>query len=304
MPSIKMQVGLDLPSDGGAHRLDGIIAAAVSKVGCNPAPAAPEDTSFWSAKHFGLPGVRAYEALGEEQQQAVLRQAGRGLLEEAYFIEKAGMAYAAKMSLSARTTEERVLYSMIAGDEACHFSEVSSYLDITPDPQGNPFLALLTEMIETGDRDSLIFVIQVVLEGWGLTHYRAVAEGCRHPELATALHGILRDEARHHGSGMLLFDATSLSSKSERFIVEVMTRFLHMVRMGPQSVASAVIEASGGLSKRQRVELFSDLEAVDHSASRLSILRNLMVRAGAEPIIDALKDSGEFRPMSAQECAA
>lgn len=304
MASLKMATGLDLPSDPD-RRLDAVLAAGVGKTGCKPAASVPADTAYWDARHFDLHGTRAFRSMSAQQQAAVLERASRGLLEEAYFIEKAGMAYAAKMSLTSQTTEERVLYSLIAADEACHFAQVSSYLGAeSPDAAGNPFLQLLSELIETGDRQSLIFTIQVVLEGWGLTHYRSIATDCKNADLAAALQGVLRDEARHHGSGMLLFDAASLTSKSRRFIVEVMTRFLAMVRLGPQGVVGAVSSVADGLTKRQRVELFADLNAFDHSASRLSILRTLMVRAGAESIVDALRSAGAFTPMSAAECAA
>lgn len=298
---LAVKVGLDLPSLGADHRLQSVLQSAVGR----PAPVERrEDGVYWAADQFGLQRTKAYRSSSARVKQAILARGSRDLLEEAYFIEKSGMAYTAKMTLLSETTEERMLYSMFSADEASHLFEVRGYLGDDPTGAGNPFLALLSELIEEGDRDSLVFMIQVVLEGWGLTHYRSMASTCIDVGLSEAFGRILKDEARHHGSGMLMFDAAALSGTSRAYIVEALIRFLGMVQAGPQGVVAAVELAKGGLTRRQRVELFTELEAEDHSASRLRVLKNLMIRAGAIEIVDDLVEAGAFRPLAPLECAA
>ena len=46
---------------------------------------------------------------------------------------------------------------------------------------------MLASLIEEGDRESLVFIIQVILEGWGLTHYRSLAQGCQSEDFTEVL---------------------------------------------------------------------------------------------------------------------
>ena len=52
----------------------------------------------------------------------------------------------------------------------------------------------------------------------------------------------------------------------------------------------------GRFNGPRREPLLEDLEAEDHSRSRLTILRGLMIRAGVLGIVDALDDHRAFRP--------
>ena len=298
MRRLAVDAGLALPSLPEDHRLRGVITSAIGASGVDEAPDAAD---LWRPSQFSLQKSKLYESLDETQQRAILARAARGLLEEAYFIEKSGMAYSAKMTLMAKTTEERMLYSAFAADEASHLMLVRDFLGGDPSGDGGPFLALLAEVIENGDRDSLVFIIQVVLEGWGLTHYRSIAHSAQNPLLQDALNRVLRDEARHHGSGMLLFDPDALSKKTRAYVVEVLVRFLGMVQAGPMSLVAAVDEVAG-MTRTQRRRFLEEIEGEDHSRSRLRILRGLMIRAGALEIIDALDDHRAFRPWTVEEC--
>ena len=56
---------------------------------------------FWPAKHFNLDRVTIFRDASEEEREQILEGCCRDLLEEAYWIEKLGMYFAAKMSLMA-----------------------------------------------------------------------------------------------------------------------------------------------------------------------------------------------------------
>ena len=189
---MRISAGLDLPHLPGGHPLRPILGAALRRKGLSGARASGAGKAHWDAAHFGLDKTRAYRELSERGRRQVLEACGRSLLEEGYFIEKLGLAFTAKMTALSRTTEERQLYCLFAADEAAHLAVIGSFLPGVPSPQGNPFLRLIARVIEEGAKPGLTYLIQVVLEGWGVSHYRDLAAGCRDPELARALAGIVR----------------------------------------------------------------------------------------------------------------
>jgi len=253
---IPVLAALDLTGLPKSHSLRPVLQAALAaRRGAEPGPFAGSPGALWDAAHFGLDRSALFRDVDAETQQGILERCGRGLLEEAFFIERAGLVYCAKMILLAETTDERMLYALFAGDEAVHLDRVARFL---PDPP---------------------------------------------TELTAALHDILKDEARHHGSGLVLFNQAAPTAAIRDLIVEVLVRFLGMVQAGPQATVAAVDEALGGLSRARRVGLFEDLGAEDHARGRLGLLRTLMGKAEAAPIVHALEARGAFRPLRPEECA-
>lgn len=266
-----------------------------------------QTTPYWDAPHFCLDRVTLFQTATAAEQRAILHCASAGLLQEAYAIEKAGMGYMSRMALMAETTQERMLYTLFAADETSHFVQLSPFIHRSPTPTDHPFLKLLSEVIDDDDKTVLLFVIQVVLEGWGLTHYRTLAKDCTHSLLAQTLRGFLQDESRHHGTGLTLFNQsfsqTQMSSASHAAIVEILVRFLRMVQVGPQGVVEAIAQVKGHLSRDQRVQILAELNTEAHSGSRLRLLRSLMGSEGAEAIVRELDNRGAFRPFAAYQCA-
>ncbi len=281
--------------------LDGALAArgtprsdAASGSDAGAAPAG----LHWDAAFFDLPGIGAFRAATPDIQRAVAARCGEAILHEALHIETIGMAYAAKMLLLSETVEERMLYAAIAAEEASHLAGVGAF--VARRPAEGPFLALLGELVATGDRATLVLVVQVVLEGWGLDHYRALARSCRTPALTTVLDGILRDEARHHGSGVLLAPRLGAGEAA----VEALTAFCDLVRVGPQGVLGAIEAEVGPLGLAGRARALDALGGEDHAGRRLVLLRALLAKAGADQVIDALAARGRFTPMTVERAAA
>jgi hypothetical protein len=300
--------GLDLPFSPD-DKLRRILQGAV---GCPLAPNAGErpltpnsggtEPIMWGAGYFGLDRVGIFRSASLEQQNAVLQICNRNLLEEAYFVEKAGMGYMAKMVLLAETLEERMLYALFSADEARHLSQIRQFLLGEPETTVDPFFRLLAELAEGDDRSVLMFVIQVVLEGWGLSHYRSLAKDCHNPDLAATLTNFLQEESKHHATGVTLFGSLQLSDRSCQVMVEILAQFLQMVQVGPQGVVNAIDELIG-LTASQRVEVFEQLDTQTHSGTRLKLLQTLMQTGGGGTIVQALVDRGAFEPYPASICA-
>lgn len=269
----------------------------------------PSPSTYWDAEYFGLENVKLFQESRPEEQREILRLCSRGLLEEAYFVEKAGTGYMSKMALLAESTEERMLYALFSAEEATHLSRIRQFLPEEPVVTEDGFLRFLSDLAESEDKALLLFAIQVVLEGWGLSHYRSISRSCRDRSLAEVLAAVLQDEARHHGTGVILFDRSNVSATSRDAIVETLSLFLGMVQAGPQRVVAALEKVKGHFSHAQKVKLFEALDTETHSSSRLGTLRSLMLKSAiASPvpgkIVWELEDRGAFQPFPASKCAA
>ena len=282
----------------GLDERQGPLNALVAKrldpqVRCSPV----DLTAVWPAAHFGLHRTQAFAEAAPETRAAVVADCARGTLLEAYFIEKAGMAYAAKMTLLAQTCEERSLYALFAGEEAAHLHAVGGALGaVEPDSwQADPFLGLLGEVVEECDRATGQLVVQVALEGWGLLHYGGLRESCRDPGLQAVLDRIVADEAGHHGSGVQLLRGVALTAAQTRAAAALLGRMLEMVQAGPALVVGAVERHTGGLTEAQRRRLLAELDAEAHVRHRLDRLRSCLGKApAAGPVVEALDAAGRF----------
>lgn len=303
MTAIDVRAGMDLPSLPASHKLQPVLRSALGAP--RSTESAPTTHGHWEAAFFGLDRSRVFRQAREEEQARIVDEAGRALLEEAYFIEKSGISFAAKMVLLADSIEERALYALFAADEATHFSAIRRFLiDEREAPGQNPFFALLSSLIEEGERATLQFVVQIVLEGWGLRHYRHLRDACTNLELRGVFDAILADEAAHHGSGRVLYGERPAGGASARAIVDTLRPLLGMVQVGPRSVMDAVERVLGHLSRRERATLFEELGGEGHAAARLTYLRDLMQRSeGASDIVATLDACDAFRPLSYEDCS-
>lgn len=291
--------GFGLPTTE-SDRLQRLVTAALKSRWVEPL--ADPQLLYWHAPYFRLDRVTVFQTASAEEQFAILRQANQGLLEEAYFIEKAGMGYMAKMLLMAETTEERLLYSLFAADEASHFAQIAALLPVAPLEAQDPFLQLLRQAIDHDDKQVLLFVIQIVLEGWGLSHYRSLAQGCSDRTLTALLTDFLQAEARHHHAGVTLLSQQAIDASSQTTMVELLTTLLRMVQVGPQRVLGAIAQVKGHLSRSQQVQVLEELETEFYSGKRLKLLRDLMRGKAADKIVRSLEERGAFEPLSADRC--
>ncbi|MEH2196711.1 ferritin-like domain-containing protein [Nostoc sp.] len=293
-------VGFDLPHSNSHDSLLRILTAVLPN---HNSCANYQKLNCWDAEFFNLHQVKIFQQSNITEQSAILELANRSLLEESYFIEKAGVGYMAKMVLLAETVEERILYGLFTADEATHLHQISHFLpEMEVTSTDDPFLRLLSEVVESADKTVLLFVLQVVLEGWGLSHYRRLAKECRHPVLAELFSSFLQSESRHHATGTTLFNQTSLSVFSQTTILDVLAQFLFMVQVGPQSLLAAVEQVKGHLTRSQKIQILEELDTETHSGTRLQILRSLMGIKSAHSILQILEERGAFQPLPAHQC--
>jgi hypothetical protein len=298
--------GFDLPNLPQTEPLHKLLAARLGAAATGDPPVEPRSERYWDANFFSLDRVKIFQESSAAEQAAILHIANFSAIAESYWIEKAGMGYMAKMVLLAETTEERMLYSLFAADEATHFAQIKqcwATADLADLTCNDPFLHFLADLVETADKQVILFVIQVVLEGWGLYHYRSLANNCQEPAIGRMFQQFLQDESRHHGSGVLLFDRIGLTKDSQTTIIEALAKFLGMVQVGPQSIVQAIDRVKGDLSRAQKIQILTELDTETHSGRRLQILQSLMEQStGAAPIIQALIEQNAFQPLPPAQC--
>lgn len=207
------------------------------------------------------------------------------------------------MSALAESIEERMFYNLMSAEEAIHYHQVRQFLpnngyEVAP----NAFHHLLANLIENGDRNSLVFVIQVVLEGWGLSHYKTLADHCLDSQFSNELREILKDEARHHGTGVVFAKQREFDAASTDYVVGVLVEFLQMIQVGSQAVLGAVEAVLGELTHVQKLGLLQQLDSENESAVTLQTLRSLMLQNGGAHIVERLDSHQSFTPYPAEEC--
>jgi rubrerythrin len=263
-----------------------------------------EYSTLWSGQWWGFLGSAVYRQLTDEQQQHVLKRCNQLLLNEAYFIEKSGLAYCAKMVLTAQCTDNAQLFAFIGADEAKHLAWIEPYLDASEKqiPSGH-FLLFLSKLIEEFPPGLLVYLVQIILEGWGLDHYTRLSKSCAQPQLSKIFSSILKDEALHHHSGNLLFDSTMFSVADFSLISDALQGYTQMVRVGPQAAVAAIDQIAGGLSLQEIEEVFVALRHEEETQRKLTLLKQLMLQPGVEGLVETLAAAGNFAPMSSHEAA-
>ena len=295
--------GFGLPALPTDNKLNRVLTSALREHSATNQPVSPGNL-YWGADYFALDRVSLFQDASDLEQQQILEQLNQGLLQESLYIEQAGVGYMAKMVLMAASLQERMLYSLFAADETTHLAQLQPYVpSVNASIPDDPFLRLLSDIVESADKQVLLFVLQVVLEGWGLSHYRHLAKGCGYGPLRDIFQSFLQAESRHHGAGVTLFNQADVSTDSRDAIVDCLGTFLQMVRRGPQRVVSAIATTKGHLSRPQRIQILHQLDTVTHSHQRLQLLRSLMVSSGGS-IVSELDDNGLFTPLTPEEAAS
>lgn len=297
---MNMNAGLDYPHPDD-HPLDKLIAGHVRRhAGLAPDGAEAATSDLFADSFFGLERSRAFIAANDGTRVSVRSRCAANVLEEAYFIEKSGLAYCARMLLMAEDAPTRQSFALMAADEASHLAWVTPYVpEAVRREAGHPFLKLIAQLIETAPAPVLVYVLQAILEGWGLAHYRALADGTRSARLAAVWHAILKDEAMHVRLGGMLLDPRKFSDAERAMTLEALAAFVTMVRCGPLGVVGTL--AAHGADAAAAHE---DLGGGDDAARKLALLRTLMDAEGMGWAGETLAGKGLFKPMSAREAVS
>ncbi|MEL6816109.1 MAG: ferritin-like domain-containing protein [Cyanobacteria bacterium J06598_3] len=287
---------MDLPPLTRTHKLHQVLISTLRQQPLLAVEAA--SLPPWNAAFFGFDRVPLFQSSTAAQKNKILQIACQDMLNKVCLFEKVGVGYMATMTLLAETMEERMLYALFSADQAKHLVQLKPLLSHCDDILAveAPFFKRLESLLESADRSVLLFIIQIVLEGWGLRYYRKLSRHCCNPMLADLFCSFYQSEAKHHRAGMVLFDSASLSDESRTTIIETLVVFLQGIQMGPHWLVEAIAAVKGDLSRSQTLSLLESLEAQRHSARRLDFVRSLITPV-APDIAETLDTRNLFSPL-------
>ncbi|MBS1970539.1 MAG: ferritin-like domain-containing protein [Bdellovibrionales bacterium] len=286
---------LEAPHLQAGHPLIQILDPMLSARGATPNRTAKPHLC-WAAERFGLQKSSAFRALKPTAQEDILLRLTELNLSLSYFIEKSGHHYAAKMILSSPALEEKTFYALMASEEATHlrFFMNAMWFQPTLKTHFHPMLPILAETIQWGTRDCLVFVIQVLLEGFGIAHYSSLRENCIDEDLKNDFQTILRDEAKHHGAGLVLSKEQRLTQETSDQIFELSRKFIRAME-GAHWISEAFGVAGKPLSSTETQTLFGELGFQSTLEVRMQRLREMFQKVNYQSILDRLDKEGAFR---------
>jgi hypothetical protein len=256
---------------------------------------------LWDAGAFRLDQVRAFREASVGTRTAVLAACARNVLAEAWCVEQRGIVYCTAMAQQAESNEARELFLRIGADERQHAAWLAHW--IAQPPAADPFIRLIDGLLAAGSPQPLAYLLQVVLEGFGITHYQALSANCRDPAMAQTLRRLAIDEALHHGGGLLVFEPTAMNAAERRFALGGARAFVQMIRVGPQAVVAALAQEIGVASLGDAAAVFAELDTEAASGAKLSRMRALMAQPGMLWAVEELDAGGLFVPCTPAQCA-
>lgn len=258
------------------------------------------DGIYWAENFFSLNRSKLWENLKDDQKIRVLTSMNESLLREAYYIENSGMLYAAKMNLMAESKEERSFFSIMGYEEAQHLQYLTPFFnDNIISTEVPSFSGHIGKIITEGDRPSNLFLIQILLEGWGLSYYQDLADHSKDPGLKSIFTKILKDEARHHSAGVILLEAKQTESNS--FLLDAFHELINMVRIGPWTLIQEIKKEMNDLSEKHLKLLISDLDAVNVTNQKLAKLKLLTEKSMGADLLKTFERNGIWQSYTEDE---
>lgn len=245
---------------------------------------------FWSEKRYQFDHSQKYLQLSPEDKAKTLRDLTEQNLALSYFIEKSGHNYGAKMILLAKTQDEKALYSLFAAEEAIHQREFMNHMWFTPNPRDHwhPMLNVLGEVMREGERNTLIYVVQVLLEGFGMSFYSGLGESCDYAPMKNVYTRILQDEARHHGSGVILANFYDVNTFEKEQIFEYTKKFIIALQSASWLIL-AIEKSSGAMSDQEKKKFLLDINYDETLSNRRKRLKDMLTKVDSWGLIGMLE---------------
>jgi len=234
-----------------------------------------ERSFYWDDQIYNLNQTNLFKKLEQADKIKIYHNLSQFILAEGLYIEQLGFTFNSKMMLLSDSIEQKQLYASYAYDEALHFRMIEKFAD-RPDNlhHANPFLQFLADIVMNGERENLVFFIQIMLEGIGLEHYSELEKFCIHPELKGCLHQIVKDEAFHHGGGKILFNRELLDKNDEEFLIERSHAMLIFFQLTHMPLMFAITQAIGPLGEKDAIEFFSQINLQERTRKKMQFLKS------------------------------
>lgn len=265
-----------------------------------------EGSPIWGEEFFHLKAATAWKMLTDEDRKIILTNLAQKILQEAYFIENAGMAYAGKMNLAAKTKEEREFFCFVGEEEARHLRMVEALCNFPTSLDSIPSFALLIgDIIQEAGKVSHLLLIQILLEGWGLNYYKSLQKMSLDENVSNVFKAILKDEIRHHSAGVILFNThknqTGMNKEDTDEFLGYLERIAFMVKIGPYSACEEIFSRYPLATKEELKIFLEETSAISVTAGKMELLGELIGKALPVDVIEMIKEKRILRALDLNE---
>jgi hypothetical protein len=281
----------DLPKE---HQLNNLLDKALDQVTVSQRDEnAP--TILWGPERYRLHQAKAWNNLDKPLQEQMLTRITELNLSLSCFIEKSGHNYGAKMILLADSLQEKSIYALFAAEEAIHLREFQNFMQFTPDPEKHwhPMLNPLAKAIEEGEKQTCVHIIQVLLEGFGMAHYGGLSQDCLYAPLKKSYERILMDEARHHGTGVILARGGETTPLEKDQIFEYTREFIHALQTA-HWILGELEKVGGELSSAEKKQFWEDIDFVNTLGTRLQKMKEMIQKVDRIGLVERLDKDKVF----------
>lgn len=250
---------------------------------------------LWGKERYHLERSSFFKTLDQSVQEQIMERITQLNLSLSAYIEKSGHNYGAKMILLSESMQEKSLYALFTAEEAMHLKEFENFMNFTPDPKihWHPMLNPLAEAIKDGEKNTCTYIIQVLLEGFGMAHYNGLRNDCLYLPLKKAYEKILIDEAKHHGTGLILSKQAKLSNLEKDQIFEYSRDFINSLQSADW-VLNTTREFSKGLSSKEICKFREETLYEKTLYARLEKLKDMIKKVDHGDLINDLERDKVF----------
>lgn len=260
----------------------------------------PDLVNMWPAEFFRLPLLNFWRDADDSARDEIRHGCSVTVLREALGIERTAMDYCAARVMEAEDALEKQVYCLTAAEEARHYHWLCMITDpATVAMAPDAFTRYLQRLVAEGTPNSQSYLLQVILEGWGIGHYQRLAAHASTADVAAVMSGIARDEGLHYAAGVAQFDASRLTAADGQFVRGALVELCTMVGSGPLGVLGVVERAVGGLGQTGRRSIFEKLTDPIATARRLNELAQFIARQGMDGEAAWLAEQGFLEPLPA-----
>ncbi|MBX9765943.1 MAG: ferritin-like domain-containing protein [Bdellovibrionales bacterium] len=262
-----------------------------------------EEGIYWTSQFYGLDQLSLFCQLSVLERKSVLELLSRSAIDDIFFIEQIGMNFGAKAIGLARNQDEAIFFSQVTAQEAQHFLMIRDVISRQREPPTKPsvFVSSLGAMIQQADYASMIILVQVFMEGWGLRYYDELCTQSQSEVLGKALSRILEDEVNHHAFGILSAPTLDWDPTALAFLEHALAYLLKLVQMGEISIIATLDGVTGELTRPRAVQALENLNSSERAQKKLAFLQRLLKGRIPESVMESLERLNCFGAFSNRE---
>ena len=127
-----------------------------------------------------------------------------------------------------------------------------------------------------------------------MAHYGGLRADCLYAPLQVAYDRILKDEARHHGTGIILSKQNTLTRLEQDQIYEYTREFILSLQSASW-VMKCIEEQRGGLSVAEKIKYADDTNQEQVLQARLLKLREMLEKVDDYDLVNKLDNDNVFK---------